>query len=232
MHECCGGFGHIDMSKAEFPLPVEQLSQWLTDSVNWTDANLYIALACIVFNPTFWNVVARREHRTRFLTRACCGSAHGACYALAIAILLLGFYRDYRFLEAMRSQPRVPLLDRGAPVYAAGLALVSLGSLLVLASFWALGITGTFLGDYCGILMDGKAAGFPFSVTDNPMYWGSTLNFLGCSLMQASPAGIILTCGVAISYRVAIAFEGTMKHPKNQSEAVTERMTCQPLCKK
>jgi phosphatidylethanolamine N-methyltransferase len=34
---------------------------------------------------------------------------------------------------------------------------------------WALGVTGTYLGDYFGILMDEMVVGFPFNVTDAPM---------------------------------------------------------------
>lgn len=38
-------------------------------------------------------------------------------------------------------------------------------------------------GDYFGILMEAKVTSFPFSVLDNPMYWGSTAVYLGWSLM-------------------------------------------------
>jgi len=49
-------------------------------------------------------------------------------------------------------------------------------------------VTGTFLGDYCGILLDAKITGFPFNVLDNPMYVGSSMSFLGTSLWY-DPAG-------------------------------------------
>ena len=39
------------------------------------------------------------------------------------------------------------------------------------------------VGDYFGILMEAKVTSFPFSVLDNPMYWGSTAVYLGWSLM-------------------------------------------------
>ncbi len=39
------------------------------------------------------------------------------------------------------------------------LALMCTGQLLVVSSTWALGITGTFLGDYFGILMDHRVEG-------------------------------------------------------------------------
>lgn len=39
-----------------------------------------------------------------------------------------------------------------------------------------------FIGDYFGILMDERVTGFPFNVCENPMYVGSTLNFLATAL--------------------------------------------------
>lgn len=38
-------------------------------------------------------------------------------------------------------------------------------------------------GDYFGILKESRVTTFPFSVLDNPMYWGSTANYLGWALM-------------------------------------------------
>uniref|UniRef100_A0A8C3D0G1 phosphatidyl-N-methylethanolamine N-methyltransferase n=1 Tax=Cairina moschata TaxID=8855 RepID=A0A8C3D0G1_CAIMO len=65
-------------------------------------------------------------------------------------------------------------------------------------------------GDYFGILMEAKVTSFPFSVLDNPMYWGSTAVYLGWSLMHASPAGLLLTAVVAISYTIAVLYEGVL----------------------
>ncbi|XDV45192.1 hypothetical protein PO909_013329 [Leuciscus waleckii] len=82
----------------------------------------------------------------------------------------------------MKGQSRWEPLDN-AQVYYTGAALLTLGSLFVISSFMALGVTGTFLGDYFGILMDQKVTSFPFNVMENPMYWGSTANYLGLALM-------------------------------------------------
>lgn len=40
-----------------------------------------------------------------------------------------------------------------------------------------------FAGDYFGILLDEKVTVFPFNIMENPMYWGSTANYLGLALM-------------------------------------------------
>ncbi|GMG14015.1 unnamed protein product [[Candida] boidinii] len=70
-----------------------------------------------------------------------------------------------------------------------------------------LGVTGTYLGDYFGILMDERVTGFPFNVTNNPMYNGSTLCFLGTALWFGKPAGIFVAGFVYFLYQVALIFE-------------------------
>lgn len=72
---------------------------------------------------------------------------------------------------------------------------------------YALGVTGTYLGDYFGILMDDMVTGFPFNVTDAPMYWGSTCSFLGTTLLYSKPAGLLLSALVAVAYKVALGYE-------------------------
>lgn len=72
---------------------------------------------------------------------------------------------------------------------------------------WALGLTGTYLGDYFGILMDHRVTSFPFSIIDAPMYYGSTLSFLGTAILYGKPAGILLTVEVLVVYLVALSYE-------------------------
>jgi len=49
--------------------------------------------------------------------------------------------------------------------------------------------------------------GFPFNVTDAPMYYGSTMSFLAAALYYGKPAGVLLTVWVFLVYKVALAFE-------------------------
>lgn len=72
---------------------------------------------------------------------------------------------------------------------------------------WALGVTGTYLGDYFGIMMDDVVTGFPFNITDAPMYYGSTISFLGTAILFGKPAGILLTAEVLVVYLIALRFE-------------------------
>jgi len=168
--------------------------------------NLAIAALSIAFNPIFWNTAARQEYHTKFITKLFGGNPRYGCYALAVTIFSLGIFRDLLYERALRSQPSHPLLETPLSNLIAYI-LLGTGNVLVLSSMWALGITGTYLGDYFGILMDHRVTSFPFNVTDAPMYYGSTISFLGTAVLFGKPAGILLTAEVLVIYLVALRFE-------------------------
>ena len=123
-----------------------------------------------------------------------------------MAIFSLGIFRDLLFERALRDQPSHPLLLTPLATYIS-YALIAAGNILVLSSMWALGFTGTYLGDYFGILMDEVVTGFPFNVTSAPMYYGSTMSFLGTTVLFGKPAGLLLTFEVLVVYLLALRFE-------------------------
>uniref|UniRef100_A0ABI8A1C3 Phosphatidylethanolamine N-methyltransferase n=1 Tax=Felis catus TaxID=9685 RepID=A0ABI8A1C3_FELCA len=189
--------------------------------VDPSDPCFVAAILTITFNPLFWNVVARWEQRTRKLSKVF-RSPYLACYSLGAAILLLNVLRSHCFTQAMLSQPKMESLDNPT-AYRVGLALLGIGSTFVLSSFFALGFTGTFLGDYFGILMEARVTTFPFNILDNPMYWGSTANYLGWAIMHASPTGLLLTVVVALIYMVAIQYEEPFTAQIYQQKASSSR---------
>ncbi|KAI7524181.1 Phosphatidyl-N-methylethanolamine [Hortaea werneckii] len=174
--------------------------------VDFSQPSLYIAAGAVVFNPTFWNTVARLEYRNQTLTKLAGGNALYGCYGLAATIFSLGIIRDAFYERALRDQPSHPALESFLSQSLA-VVLVACGNILVLTSMWALGVTGTYLGDYFGILMDEIVTGFPFNVTGSPMYYGSTMSFLGTALWYGKPAGVLLTALVFTVYQIALGFE-------------------------
>lgn len=110
------------------------------------------------------------------------------------------------YANALEHQPAHPALDTPTAKLASYGLFLS-GNTLVLSSMWALGVTGTYLGDYFGILMDAPVTSFPFNITDAPMYHGSTLSFLATALYKGKPAGIALTGIVATAYAIARQYE-------------------------
>lgn len=176
-----------------------------------------MAVIAIAGLPAAWNIVARNEYRHQTIER-CVGSKKVGAYLLAAAIFGASFLRDVAFKRAMDDNPSavLPILcpcvadgSTGAVATAltvAGGALMASGTLLVVTSFARLGVTGTYLGDYFGIKMKEPVTAFPFNRFENPMYLGSTLNFLGAAVAQNSGVGLALTGVVALVYHVATTY--------------------------
>ena len=64
-----------------------------------------------------------------------------------------------RYHRALLDQPQIALLPEEYRIIVPA-ALFVIGQIFVITSTWALGITGTFLGDYFGILMDHRVEGY------------------------------------------------------------------------
>jgi len=178
----------------------------LLKHVDLSKPSLYYSLASIAFNPTAWNIVAQNEYRNKTITKIF-GSPKNGCYFLALSIFLAGMLRDNLFHKAIAEQPHAQLLPEPLNAIVPPV-LVGLGQLFVITSTWQLGITGTFLGDYFGILMDHRVEGFPFNVLRDPMYVGSTMSFIGASVWYESPAGLLISLYVYVAYVIALRFEG------------------------
>ncbi|KAI0776681.1 phospholipid methyltransferase [Trametes elegans] len=179
----------------------------LSDFIDLSKPSLALSVASIAFNPTAWNIVARNEYRNKTITRIFGGNARYGCYFLALCIFSAGLLRDSLYHRALLEQPQVKLLPEPLDTVVPAV-LFLLGQTFVVTSTWALGVTGTFLGDYFGILMDHRVEGFPFNVLRDPMYVGSTLSFAATALWYERPAGLILTAYVYIVYLIALRFEG------------------------
>jgi len=109
-------------------------------------------------------------------------------------------------MRALQDQPKMDILD--SPLFKILASFLTIGgSILVSSSMYALGVTGTYLGDYFGILMDEMVTGFPFNTCSNPMYYGSTMVFAGSSLWHSTPAGFCITAYVFVAYKIALSFE-------------------------
>ncbi len=64
-----------------------------------------------------------------------------------------------RYHWALLDQPQKAILPKEYATIVPAV-LFAVGQLFVVTSTWSLGITGTFLGDYFGILMDHRVEGY------------------------------------------------------------------------
>eukprot|EP00158_Paraphelidium_tribonemae_P001506 Partr_v1_DN24489_c0_g1_i3_m66359 putative phosphatidylethanolamine N-methyltransferase len=198
--------------------------------VDFKPLSFWLFILSTAFNPLFWNIVARQEYKTGVLTRYLgCGNKYAGCYALALTIFSLGIFRDYLFKMAIQDQPSFadmyPDLHAVSLLKWLGAAYVVCGNILVLSSMYKLGVTGTYLGDYFGILMESRVTTFPFNLMENPMYTGSTMIFAGTAFWNASMAGILMSGWVWLVYQVALGYEGpfTAEIYRSHSAAASEK---------
>lgn len=175
--------------------------------VDYTAPLLYVLLGLIAFNPIFWNCAARLEYKHHTITLMASGNPRWGCYMLAFTIFTLGILRDLVYHNALMEQPEWTVLTDSLYVKLLAFTAFGYGNVLVILLMYVLGVTGTYLGDYFGILMEERVTGFPFNVCDNPMYVGSTLCFLGSGLWYGRPTGVLVLGFVYIMYRVACTFE-------------------------
>lgn len=149
--------------------------------VNECEPTLGMAVVTIIMAPLIWNLMARLEYFTSFLSKVFLGRRSG-CVILGAWIFTFSIYRDAVVHAAIRRQPRLESMD--TPLwYFVGIVCGAFGAILVLSSFYKLGFFGTYLGDYFGILMSERVTGFPFNLVDHPMYDGSSLLFTGMAIM-------------------------------------------------
>ncbi|KAI5965193.1 OPI3 [Candida pseudojiufengensis] len=181
------------------------LFQNFSSYINLND-QFWLTIASISFNPIFWNIVARYEYKTHFLTKIV-GSPKLGCYLLAITIFSLGIIRDSIYHNFLLNQPTFQPFLNSIIIKSLAIALFGFGNILVISSMWVLGVTGTYLGDYFGILMNERVTGFPFNINNNPMYNGSTLCFLATALWYGKPVGLVISAFVLIMYKIALLFE-------------------------
>lgn len=183
--------------------------QHFKNGINWSDPLVWLAIAHITFNPMLWNISARLEYKQKTLSRIF-GSAKAACYVLAATIFSLGLTRNFLVIVTVTRQLSLEAYlgpETVSIMKIVGTLSIIGGLVLAISSMFRLGVTGTYLGDYFGMLKESRVTAFPYNIVDNPMYTGSTIAFLGLAIRAMSPIGLLLTIYIHIVYTVALKFE-------------------------
>jgi len=176
--------------------------------VNFEQISLWISAFTILFAVVGWNILGRVEYHFRFFTRLFNSKFRG-CYVIALYIFCFSFYRNLSFVWAINDQVKFEITNVYLYYFLRFVALSQYvgGIILVFTSSWALGILGTYNGDYFRILMEERITHFPFSILSNPMYVGSSMLFFARAISETSPCGILLSIWAALVYKSGTVFE-------------------------
>ena len=166
---------------------------------------VFLLVLHIIFNVFFWNFTSRIEYRTKFFSNLF-GNKKVALYINSLFIFSFGLSRDFLYKYVVNSSSIFSLIDNQYMTYL-GYMILLMGTTLVIAATYKLGIVGTFNGDAYGFLLPSIITSFPFNLFNAPMYLGSTLNFLGYALIKKSFVGLVLTILVAVAYYCGTFFE-------------------------
>ncbi|XP_786646.3 phosphatidylethanolamine N-methyltransferase [Strongylocentrotus purpuratus] len=153
----------------------------------------------------FSHQASRYEYRTSFLTRLF-GSKKIACAVFCCIIAILALFRFNTFYHAVTPQESWPLIDHMV-IRTIGQVLTASGVVMATWAIVALNFYGYGFADSFDILMEERVTSFPFNVFNNPMYLGSTLEYVGASLVAASPTGMLLSALIGAMYLIALHFE-------------------------
>jgi methylene-fatty-acyl-phospholipid synthase len=189
--------------------PIMTILQNINRVIDWNDPLVWLAAAHITFNPLYWNLSARLEYKTKAFSRVF-GSAKVGCYVLAITTFLIGLSRNFVVVVAVTRQLSLEAHLGETTVSMmkiVGTLCIIVGLTLAISSMVRLGVTGTYLGDYFGMLKSSRVTEFPYNIVNNPMYVGSTIAFLGLAVRAISPIGFLLTVYIWLVYNIALFFE-------------------------
>lgn len=132
-----------------------------------------LAIIATILPPLVWNIIGPLEYYTHAISSIVRKPIIGV-YLSAIIVATLSVFRSAMFTIAMREQPQWNELNDPV-IHAVFGVIFVMGLTFFIGAYYRLQITGTYLGDYFGILREERITSFPFSVLDNPMYDGSSI---------------------------------------------------------
>eukprot|EP00730_Choanoeca_flexa_P012861 TRINITY_DN4692_c0_g1_i1.p1 TRINITY_DN4692_c0_g1~~TRINITY_DN4692_c0_g1_i1.p1 ORF type:complete len:248 (+),score=55.41 TRINITY_DN4692_c0_g1_i1:148-891(+) len=163
-------------------------------------------------SPVFWNLIPRygADMLISFF-----GGRRNGMLVFALYVIVTSMYREVVFVDAIKDDPKKKFsilegLDETTVDLLTdklGWAITAFGLLLSSSAMYRLGIFGTYMGEFFGVMLSEKITTFPFSFVDNPMYIGSSLFHVGLAIQAQSPVGAVLALWVYYTYYMAGAYE-------------------------
>eukprot|EP00045_Choanoeca_perplexa_P023000 m.11593 g.11593 ORF g.11593 m.11593 type:complete len:250 (-) comp9851_c0_seq1:100-849(-) len=192
---------------------------FLTEQDVWqrtlSQPSAIVSILVTLASPVFWNLIPR--YLGEPMIKAF-GSRRIAMLIFALYVMVTSFYREVVFVDAIEEDPvKTFAMFKSLDAFTLdlvtdklGWAVTVFGLVLSSSAMYRLGIFGTYMGEFFGVMLKEKITSFPFSHFNNPMYLGSSLFHVGLALQAQSPVGAALALWVFYTYYLAGAYEGPL----------------------
>ena len=189
--------------------------------INFQDSLLWIAIGYIFLNLLSWLVIPHLEFKYKTFSRILKGQNDRAADFVAYFMIYIGTIRNYYMDEAIKANIILDLGVLNYPCYLLGGVLCAAGSILVVASFYRLGLRGLYFGDHFGFFFKEKVTAFPYDILSSPQYVGTCMIHSGFGFLYLSPAAFLIACLYVLCYLILNVVEGAklkIFYPENKSE--------------
>ena len=178
--------------------------------IMFMDSQLWIAISYILLNLISWLVIPHLEFKYKVFSKLLKGDNERAADFVAYFMIYIGTIRNYYMDESIKNNVILDLGLLNYPCYFIGGLMVTAGSLLVLASFYRLGLRGLYFGDHFGFFFKEKVSAFPYDKFDSPQYVGTVMLHFGFGFWYRSPTAFLF----ALLYMLCYSILGRVEEQK------------------
>ena len=170
--------------------------------INFFDSQLWIAISYIFLNLMSWLIIPYLEFKHKIISKILNGQRERAADFVAYFMIYIGTVRNYYMDESIKNNIIIDLGVFNFPLFLIGGIMVIVGSLLVLASFYRLGLRGLYFGDHFGFVFNEKITAFPYDTFDSPQYVGTVMLHFGFGFTYRSPTGFLFSFLYMLCYYI------------------------------
>jgi phosphatidylethanolamine N-methyltransferase len=186
---------------------MDTLKSTLTKNIDFSEPNFVIALQYSLICFLGWVILPHLQFEYKLLSKLTGGDQGKASDFLTYFLIYTGTMRNQAINEAISRNSTLNYGVWEIPVQILSYILIIFGTVLVIMSFYRLGLRGMYFGDHFGFLFKEKITQFPYNYFPNAQYVGTTSMFIGYSLARHSAAGLFIAVLVYVLYKILTIVE-------------------------
>lgn len=181
---------------------MELIKIYLLENIDFTEQNFIQAIAYSTLCFLLWVILPHLEFKFKLMSKITGGNEEKACDFLSYFLIYTGTIRNQAINEAINKNKTMSYGDFEIPMQIISYSMMGFGLILVVFSFYRLGLRGMYFGDHFGFLFKEKITNFPYNYFPNAQYVGTTWSFIGFSLAFHSLCGIFISLFVYFLYQI------------------------------